>query len=313
VIHTLTLPGAFAVFLVYDPANGNVYSFSYNGSVPTASDLNHTTWKVKSIALAGAPDAVLFDNATNDIVVSEPAGPALQVLTPKDVVSTVHLPKGKTPAWLTYDPTDKDVFVSDLGETGTGVTKTANVSVLGSANTIVKTLTVAGGALPSAYDPADHDVFVVSLANFPNGTKNGTVTVLTSTLTVAKTIAVGKYCEFPEYDPANHDLYLPCTRSNQTFVINSTTFKVTAKLATTGNPVVAFYDPGISEMMVVNGPTFYNRASTVKTLVFVVPSSNTGMTKLTLGYGGAGDGVYDPSDSGVWVTNEGSGTVSVIT
>jgi YVTN family beta-propeller protein len=312
VTHTLTVPGSFGSFLTVDPANGNVYTFSYNGSVPTLSDLNHTTWKVKNIAVASRLDSMVFDNATNDLVVSEPALNELQIIAPNNAVSKVLLTKGLTPAYLTYDPADKDVFVTDIGENAMGVTKTGNVSVLGTGNTIVKTIQVAPAPIVASYDPADRNMFVVSLTNLPVPTKNGTVTVLTANLTVAKTVPVGKFCEFPSYDPTNHDMYLPCTRSNQTYVINSTTFKVAVKLATTGNPVVAFYDPGISEMLVANDPVLYNRTSTVKNLAFVVPASNSGMMKLTLGIGGLGDGIYDPTDFGVWVSNTGSGTVSVI-
>lgn len=315
VIHTLTLPGPDPTSLLVDPANGNVYVVDYNVTVETLFDLNHTTWKLHGVPLKGPSFSVLFDNATSDIVLAIPQLNDLQIVTPADSLSTIHLTKGTAPAFLSYDPANKDVLVADLGENFTTgkLTKTGNVTALGPANTIVKTLTVAAAPILAAYDPSDKDMFVVSFNALPFGAKNSTVTVLTSTVTVAKALAVGKYCEFPSYDAKNTEMYLPCTRSNVTYAINSTTFAVAAKVATPGNPVVAFYDPGISEMMVFNDPVFYNKASTTKTLDFVVPSSNTGVVKLTLGAGGTGDGLYDPTNSGVWVTNEGSGTVTVIT
>jgi YVTN family beta-propeller protein len=316
VIHTLTLPGPFPTYLTYDPANGNIYTLSSNASGQELSDLNHSTSVVKSLTLGSTAESMAFDNATNDLVVSEyavpPAKGSLQIISPSDIATTVKLTKGMTPDFMAYDPTDKDLFVNDLGVTSKGLTKTGNVSVLSSAGKVVKTISVAAAPIWTAYDPTDQDMYVLSLLSISNPKVNDTLTILTSSLTVAKTLTLGAFCGYAAYDPVNHDMYVPCARSNTTFVISSATHTIVKKLSTGGTPVVAFFDPGVSDMLVAGDPVYYNASSTTHNTVYVVPSSNTGITTLTLGTGAAADGVYDPNDLGVWVSNEGSGTVSVI-
>jgi YVTN family beta-propeller protein len=313
VIRTFALPLGYPGPLALDPANGNVYVFGYNGSVPTLWDLNHTTRAMHGVLLLGAPSGLVYDNATTDLVLPEGTPNDLQLVAPNDSVATVHLARGLTPEFALYDPATQDMVVTDLGAPPSGVTRTGNVTVLGPSNSIVKTLKVTQAPGRSAYDPADQAVFVESEGGGTLASPNTTVTVLRPNLTIAKTLTLGMDCGSPTYDPKNQEMYVPCLRSNQTYAINSTTWKVVARLTTRGAPMVAVDDPGTSQMMVFNDPVFYSRNLTTHTLAFAIPASNRGVTSLALGTGGAGGELWDPTDSGLWVTNIASGTVTVIT
>jgi YVTN family beta-propeller protein len=313
VARTFTLPAGYPGPIALDPANGNVYVFAYNGSVPTLWDLNHTTGAIHGLPLVGVPSGLAYDNATGDLVAAEGSSNDLQLVAPSDAVTMLHLVKGLTPGFALYDSANQDMLVTDLGAPPRGVTATGNVTVLGPSNSIVKTIKVAQAPDFSAYDPADRAVFVESQGGGTLLSPNTTVTVLSPNLTIAKTLTLGRGCASPTYDPKNQEVYVPCLLSNQTFAINGTTLKVVARLATLGVPMVAVYDPATSKMIVFNDPVYYSRNLTTHTLGYAIPESNRGVRTVTLGTGGVGGEAWDPSDSGLWVTNVASGTVTVLT
>jgi YVTN family beta-propeller protein len=313
VARTFTLPAGYPGPIALDPANGNVYVFAYNGSVPTLWDLNHTTGTMRGLPLLGVPSGLAYDNATGDLVAAEGSPNDLQLVAPTDAVTRLHLAKGLTPGFALYDPANQDMLVTDLGAPPRGVTATGNVTVLGPSNSIVKTIKVAQAPDLATYDPADQTVFVESQGGGTLRSPNTTVTVLSPNLTIAKTLTLGRTCTSPTYDPKNRDVYVPCLLSNQTFAINSTTLTVAARLTTLGVPMVAVYDPGTSKMMVFNDPVYYSRNLTTHTLGYTIPATNRGVRTLTLGTGGVGGEAWDPTDFGLWVTNVASGTVTVLT
>jgi YVTN family beta-propeller protein len=313
VVHSVTLPGT-PFTEVYDPANGDVYVVTIGASGTLASDINHTTWSVKNVKLGSDAYYSAYDNASSSLVFASTALNALTVVSAKDVTTTVNLTVGKTPAFMVYNPSDKDLYVSDLGESGTGYTKTGNVSVLSSANKIIATIKVGESPFYGSYDPASHDIFEVNTGGLPSGKSYPTtsVSVIGTGNTVLTTLTLGKGGAVATYDPNNSEMYVSCADSNKTYAINSTTNKIAATVKTTQYASAAIPDPALGDEVAVGFPEFANSTSTTRTIVTLIPASNTGTSTLTLGIGPTGGFVYDPADSGLWIVNGGSKSVSII-
>jgi len=310
VTHTVTLPGD-AVGQLYDPANGDVYELTIGSSGYEISDVNHTTFKLTSVALPVGALFTAYDNATGSLVVSAGETNELTIVSSSDKTTTVTLTTGLFPTYMTYDPFNQDLYVTESGETSTGFTKTGNVSVLASDNKIVATIQTGEYPTLSTYDPDNHDIYVVD-TGVPKGKTYPTssVSVITSSNTLATTITVGKFAILATYDPKNDDMYVPCGASNLTYVIDSAN-AVTAKVTTKDYGAGAVYDPALGDMLVAGISSLENPNSTAKTIVTIIPSTNKGTSTVTLGPGPIEGIAYDPKDSGYWGANHGD-TVSVI-
>jgi len=314
VIHNITLPGD-AFTQIYDPANGDVLVEVSTTTGAEISDVNHATYALKNVALPALGIFLAYDNASSSVVVPCTDLNELVAISSTDVATTIKLTTGLSPAWMTYNPDDKDLYVSDLGETSHGVTKTGNISVLSSINKIIGTVKVGEFPFFSSYDPANHDIYTVNVGVKTNGTyPASTISVIgpSAPFTVVKTITVGKGAGVATYDPKNREMYISAPASNKTYAINSTTNAIAATITTTQYATASLYDSALGDMIAVGFTTFVDTTSTAKTVVTVIPSSNTGTSTLTLGTGAAGGVGYDPTDSGLWITNEGAKSVSVI-
>jgi YVTN family beta-propeller protein len=139
-----------------------------------------------------------------------------------------------------------------------------------------------------------------------------TVSVIRANNTIGATITLGKDGFIASYDPKNTEMYVSCADSNKTYAINGTTNKVVATITTTQYASGAEYDPALDDMLAAGDSTFINHTSTAKSIVTVIPSSNTGTSTLTLGEGPLGGAVYDTKDLGFFAVNSGTTTVSVV-
>jgi YVTN family beta-propeller protein len=313
VVRSVKLPGVAGVTQIYDPANGNLFAMSYTANTTVISDINHTTWALKTITLPTGAFSLAFDNATNSVVVSDGESNELTVISATNVVTTVKLTVGTWPYFMTYNPFDKDLYITDIGESLKGVSKTGNVSVLSSSNKIIATIKVGNFPLFGTYDPSSHDIYEVN-TGYPVGKTypTSTVSIIGTTNKVVATVTVGKFAGVAIYDPKNAEMYVSCADSNKTYAIDSATNAIAATITTTQYPSGAIYDSALGEIIVGGDTTFLNSSSTAKSVATLIPSSNTGATTLTLGTGPIGDGIWDPSDSGVFASNSGTNTVSVV-
>jgi YVTN family beta-propeller protein len=293
----------------FDPANGDLYYLS--SSYPATNLLNkidHSTHAVTKITVGSLPESAVYDNATRCMVTSNAGSNSLSVVnSTTNAVTTVSLPAGHEPVTMVYNSADKDLYVVDSGAYPV-LSKTGNVSVLSSANKIVATVKVGTFPILATVDPKNHDVYVVN-TGLSSGSKIATssVSVISTANKVVTTVTIGKDGILPTYDPANGEIYVPCKYSNATYVINGSTNKLAHTLATKPYPLVAFYDPGPTDMLVIEDSN-----STTKTKVVVISSTDTIVTTLTLGLGPLGGGAYDPGNRDVYGSNEGSNTVSVV-
>jgi YVTN family beta-propeller protein len=318
VIKTIKLPGYYPETQAYDPANGDLYVLTEGTSGAQITDINHATWALTTKALPSGSEEITYDNASSSLVVSCGVSNELAVISATNVVTLVKLTTGLFPEYAVYNPSDKDLYVSDIGESKTGtVTKTGNVSVLSSSNKIIATVKVGSFPTFPVYDPSSHDIYQIntgqlSVVNHSIVYPVSTVSIIGTTNKVLATVTLGKYAVIGTYDPKNNEMYISCTASNKTYAIDSATNAIAATVATKQNAVGAEYDPALGDEMALGFSTFTNSSSTAKTIVTVIPSTNTGTSTITLGTGPAGGGGYIAADSGFWLVNEGGTTVSVV-
>ena len=310
VVKTITFPkGDIPVTQVYDPANGDVYVICDTSTVPQINDINQKTFALTPVSLPIGSLYAIYDNASSSLVVSGGMSNELTAISSKDVPTTIKLTAGISPEWMVYNPNDKDLYIVDDGATTKGISKTGNISVLTSANKI--TATVKIGAYPTLafYDPANHDIYAMDTGIPSKPYPVSSVSIISGT-TVSKTLTVGKYAVVAGYDPKNSEMYVSCPGSNLTYAITSGN-AITAMVATPQYSTAAEYDPSLGDMLAVGFPTFGGTAA-ANTIVTVIPSTNTGTSTVTLGKGPPGGVGYDPTDSGFFVVNSGTTTVSFI-
>lgn len=312
----VTLPG-LAWTQVYDPATGAVYVEVEKTTAPVGyelSEINSTTFALTNVKIPSPAIELTYDNASTSLVATGLESNNITVISSTNVVTTVKLTTGIWPFFAVYNPDDKDLYITDIGESSTGMTKTANVTVLSKANKIVATIKTGAGTFYGAYDPSSHDIYEVNVGHYVVGKPypKSTVSIIGTNNKVAATLTLGKYCVIPTYNPVNGEMYISCPASNQTFAIDSSTNAIANKITTPQSATASLYDPALGDQVAIGDSTFFDNASTARTVATLIPSSNTGTSKVTLGQGPVGDVLYDPSDSGLWVTNLGAKSVSVL-
>ena len=314
------------ILLAYDPANGDTYALSdvqtssppYY-SVSYLSKIGNTSNAVTSIKVDPSAINVIYDNATQCLVVAGFETSNLTVVnSTTNSVRTVHLGNVLEPNFMVYNSADKDVDVVDFGTSSRrGPNITGDVSVLAPTNKVVATIKVGMSPNPfiNPVDPVNHDLYVVNTNQTGNkGTYgNTTVSIISTSNKVVATVKVGKGAFVAQYDPANGDVYVESPLTNRTYVIGGTTNKlVGSPTISKGYPYFPLFDPGTGDMLVAGESTFADSSSTAKTVVAVFSSANQLLVNLTLGEGPISSATYDPEDSGMFATNYGAGTVSVI-
>jgi len=301
---------AFYPISVYDPSNGAEYLFSNSGlggattlyRLPTTTPYTFTT-----IKLGNYSDYATYDPATTDLVVSNEISSTLSIVNSStNVVKTVTIKTGTYPGVSVYNPTNKDVYIVDVGNLGLP-SKTGNVTVLGSSNSIVKTLSVGGHPISVALNPSTHDVYVVNITLSAHGySVNCSVTPITSGNSAKKAIKVGEGANYATYDPNNNEMYVTESRSNVTAIISGVTLRTT--LTTNGNPEGVVYDPATTDMILVQ-----DTAATVAGRLTLVSSPTSGnpavvgtqvVGKDPTGY------AYDASNTDAYVSNYDSKSVT---
>jgi YVTN family beta-propeller protein len=307
-----TISGFATLFpvTVYDPSNGAVYLFSHSG-VSGASTMyrlpTSTPWTFTSIRLGDYSDYATYDPATTDLVVSNELSSNLSIVnSASNAVSTIALKSGSYPGNSVYNPTNKDVYIVNEGNLGIAY-KSGNVTVVGSANTVVKTVSVAPHPITIALNPSNHDVYVLNVTIGSVGySTNCTVTPITSGNSAKKAIPVGNGAYYSVYDPNNNEMYVTESKSNVTAIISGTTLLTT--LTTKGNPQAAAYDPGTTDMILVQ-----DTASKSPGQLTLVSSPTSGKPAI-VGTQVVGDDptsyAYDPSNMDAYVSNYNSKSVT---
>jgi YVTN family beta-propeller protein len=316
---TITLGATTAINMIYDPANGAVYALSYKILTNFTlayhlTRMNPSTNAITTLNVGSGTEYVVYDPATLDLVAAGSEANALTIVnSTTNALHTIAL-TGLYPSFLLYSPGTKDVYALDEGVGIHGITRTGNVSVLSTSNTIVATIKTANNPLSATAVPTSNEVYVLGapLANV-SGHKfpNGTVTVIGSNNKITTTIKVGREGVVATFDPANGDVYVPCVLSNVTDVINGTTNSlVGSPVPSKQYPGYAVYDPLHKEVLVFGDS---NETGTPQpTDMTVISAANARVTTLMLGRGDVGGGVLDPTNSDGYLSNEAGNSISVV-
>jgi YVTN family beta-propeller protein len=298
---------------VYDPANGAVYVWTTPGFTTTSKLYRLPTaspWAPKSISLGKVAIIVVYDPATLDLVATNELSNSLSIVnSTTNSVTTLTLKVGSTPYQTVYNPTNKDLYILDIGSF-TSPSKTGNITVLASNNTITKTLKVGAVPVSGTYDPNNHDIYVVNATvTGKQSSTNSSVTPITSGNVLKTPIKVGQGAFYAAYDPANFDLYVPEANSSATAVIKGSTNTLLTTVSTPGSPIFGVYDPATGDMLIV-----LKTSGSVAGRLTLLSSPTSGNPTVvgTQVLGHRPDGyAYDATNSKVYVSNGNSKTVTV--
>lgn len=165
VVATITVGNDPSNF-VYDPFNGDMYAINqYSGTV---SAIDSTTNKVVATILARG-QSLIYNPSNHEVIVSGQEG--LSAISGNKVVATASADCAADTgnSCLVYNPTNKDVYFDN---------STGSVSVLNSANSVIKTLKVSYPGF-FAYDPTTQEVYVTH-SQGTAAIRPGTVFVISS-------------------------------------------------------------------------------------------------------------------------------------
>ncbi len=250
---------------------------------------------VGEVPLPSSPSAEVFDPASGLTYVALPGDDNLTVLNGTNAVY-VSIGVGGGPDGLALNPSDGDLFVAN------GLSD--NLTVLNaSTDGFVGTVGVGDdpGALVAA--PAEDQVFVVDQV----GGGAGEVTVVDGhTLTVLSTLTVGEDPDAIAYDPVNGLVYVANAGSGNLSVVSpaSDTVSGTISLGNGSRPAAITVDTATGDLFVAVG-------GTDGAVDLLAPPSSSILASVRVGSGP--DGLcYDPLNGYVYVSNGGSGNLSVL-
>jgi ABC-2 type transport system ATP-binding protein len=203
-----------------------------------------------------------------------------------------------SPWMCAYDPSDGDIYVTNIDSDTVSV-------ISGTNDSVVATVPVGIGPDAIAYDPENNIVYV---ANMGAGERfNGAVSLIASgTNSVVGTIRVGQWPDGATYDPYNGYIYVTNAWSENVSIISGSTDKVVGSVAVGAWPAGSAYDSQDNDIYVAD-------ASSCEVTV-ISGESNTVIASVSVGPAGASPyyPMYDPANYAVYVVDQGSGALSIL-
>jgi YVTN family beta-propeller protein len=284
---------------VANTGSGNV-SVVCDGGPYCGADMKNKV--VGTIAVGSNPYGATYDSAKGEIFVTHynSAGSVAVISDSTDKVLTT-VPVGDAPAADLYDPGAGEVFASNFGS--------GNVSVISDAtNKVVANVGVGDGPYQMAYDSAKGEIFVpsedssnVSVICDGSSACGGAADLNKVVAVVA--LPTGSIPSGAGYDGARGEVFVACDVGHgNVSVISDATNAVVATVPVGSGSSTAVYD----SMGEVYAPNYDSAAVSV-----ISAASNSVVATIGVGMEPA-FAAYDPSQSEVFVSNYGSGNVTVI-
>lgn len=277
IIVTIFIVLVTAVMISY---NLQQVSAQVSNSTTTNSTTTNST-SVPAITVGGnATGGIAYDPIHHTMYVTSASGNTVSVInTTTNSVIGNPFPAGKQPQIAAYDPMHKTIYMTNIGPTG---------------------CTLHVGCVPPVGRPS-------------------TVTVInTTTNNVIRNIPVGLDPFGIAYDPIHHTMYVANSGSNTVSIINTTTNSVIANPVSGDNNATGIaYEPIHHRMYIThNHDLFYSyyKNSQHKGSVTAISTAPpyTVIGRPLLAEIDPFDIAYDPLHHKMYVTNFGSGKVSVI-
>ena len=168
-----TAAGSIPEVKGYSPKNQELY-VSLGSNLIALSKTNAIAGTINGVSgvFLAAYNPISTDMYFSSFTSTTTAGTVVIVSALNSIVSSLTV--GKEPTFLLYDPTNNDIYVTNVASNTT--------SVISSSNSLVTT--IKDGRIPvlPMYNPKDGDVFVLSVPRSPATTK-GSVEVLCSVST----------------------------------------------------------------------------------------------------------------------------------
>lgn len=322
--------------LVYDPANGYLYSADpFNNTVGVFNPATDA-W-VATIHVGSEPVALVLDNQTGSLFAANYGSSNLTVInTATDVVTPPGLTTGTQPFAMAIDPTNQTLFVACGGSTFLTV---FNSSTLGPITT--PTFSLGGPPAGIAYSPFNYAVAVsvpskglVAVFNATNGATTATIKGLgagiravsdlpsnsdfvvanfagstiaeldptTGTVVIAS-LAVGRAPSSFDSNPSGGAVYVWSSGSRHLSLVWTGSTITTANSPSLGPaPSALAYDPSTGRVLVANSNDSTVSFLSAVNLATVAPPLQLSSTPLSL--------VFDPS-TGMVYAGLASGLVSI--
>ncbi len=287
--------------IVYDPVNNALYvtlqqngSFQYNMTAINAS----TDRAVAYIPMPYGVDTMAVDTQNGFVYVGDTVATVYAVSPSTNRIAwtvPAGCPYGCGPEVQTYDSSNGQVFVTDLGNN--------NVSVI-QGRSLLTIIPVGSNPNGAVFDPANGKVFVLDEGDY-------TMTVVDG----QRDIAIGRFGPVDSgpgvtYDNANGEVYVcsnNVTKTNFVTAVNGTTDRVVETIPISTSCGAAVYDPFnnyvyVTDQIAANGLFSSN-------VTLVDPTTNQLVLTLPVGLGPEGI-AYDPLNHNVYVANTYSGPPS---
>jgi YVTN family beta-propeller protein len=281
----LAISAVYPQGIAYDPSNGYMYVISDNGALVVWDPA--TDRFVKSIPLTDYATALALDLTDSKLFVLTEMGYNLTVIDTTTLTVIGSITVGANPYNEVWDYVNDELFVSNLGGTNVTIVNAATDQSVGQ---------FAVGSTPQsiAFDAAANDILLMDSGNGGITVYNVTQGIVTSTIT-----AYGGSSAFA-VDMTDH------------LVITSSGTKIWVLGAGTLSPIRTFVDPGATWFNVsATGHVYGVDEYSDQVTIFDAANLATPDVNLTVGntpFAAA----YDPATGDVYVTNQDSGNISVL-
>ena len=248
------------------------------------------------------PFAGAYDPYNQEIYIANSGGHNVTVKNAFTNVTVANVTVGSSPNDITYVPYNHDLYVDNYGS--------SNISVISSVtNKVVATFSTPGNPQYSIYDPQCGTLFVTGSAN--SASVLLIISVLNNTVVSAPSLPIDAGLSGLAFDPFNGFVYVADSNNNVVYAFTSSG-NIVATIATGQNPTSVAFDP-VNRMLYVTDYDTNALLSGVKEYNVTIINTAINTFVKNVVPGSKPNGItYDPVNGYIYISNYGSGNISVL-
>ncbi|HYK93522.1 MAG TPA: YncE family protein, partial [Thermoplasmata archaeon] len=284
-------------WMAYDSKDGSVWVAGPSPCVERIQPaVTGYSWNITASAAVGSdPFGVAYDNATDDVFVTNTGSNNVSVISAATNASVGSIGVGYQPYGIAYDWATKELYVANGGS--------ANVSVISGSNlSVITSIPVGGDPIGVAVDPASGQVFVAN-----HGSNN--VSILSDTShKVVKAIATGTGPYGVALDNRTDTIYVTNNGSQNVSVINATTNTLVTSIGV-GSPSWVTVTPELEGIAYDPQTNLVWLGAGWAYAAVIDPTQ-----QVVVGYAGTDPSgvLYDPANGDICLTNTGNATFECV-